>query len=83
MEHWHVGKKARLLTIANKESPKDVKRKYVSEYYDGTERGYSSNDIKIIVKNDGAVYFSGDSEGFIYLYPEQVKHLKKILHIRR
>ncbi len=86
MEHWHVGKMARLLAIAKKdtENDKNVKRKYVSEYYDGTEDGYSSHDIKITIKNDGAIYFSKEnSEDFIYLYPEQVKHLKKILKVRK
>ncbi len=66
------------------ENDKNVKRKYVSEYYDGTEDGYSSHDIKITIKNDGAIYFSKEnSEDFIYLYPEQVKHLKKILKVRK
>jgi hypothetical protein len=84
MEHWHVGKKIRLLTIAKKDiaSDRDVKRKYVSEYYNGTEGGYFSHDIEISVKDDGAIWFSEeDGTGFIYLYPEQAKHLKKILRV--
>jgi hypothetical protein len=85
MNHWHVGIISRLLTIEKKndESDKDVKRKYLSEYYNGTERGYSSHDIEISLEKDGTIELGEeDGEGFIYLYPEQAKHLKRILNTK-
>lgn len=82
MEHRRVGRKARLLTLKKKEDEKNVRREYVSELYDGTERGYSSNDVKIIIHANGAIYLSGEEHGGVYLYPEQVKHLKKILRVK-
>jgi hypothetical protein len=37
---------------------------------------YKSNEIRIVAKDDGAIFFSDEnSDNFIYLYPEQVKHL--------
>jgi hypothetical protein len=51
-------------------------------YYEGTEHGYNENDIVVSIKKDGAISFNDDrlDGGFIYLYPEQVKHLKNILN---
>jgi hypothetical protein len=50
------------------------------------EKGYSEpyNHIKIALCKNGSMFFSQqDGEGFIYLYPDQIKELEKILRQRR
>jgi len=62
---------------------KDSKSEFISSRYEGTDSGYSESEIKICVGENGSISFSGDGDGqFIYLYPEQVKHLRKILRIK-
>ena len=42
--------------------------------------GYSENDVEVFFKEDGGLHFCSDPEhGQVYLYPEQVKLLKKLL----
>jgi hypothetical protein len=42
--------------------------------------GFHENNIAIDERPDGAIILAEtDSEVFIYLYPEQVKHLQRIL----
>lgn len=62
---------------------KDGKRVAVLEYYKGTGTGTEEHDISVSIKRDGSVSLSEErGEGFIYLYPEQVKMLKKLLKVR-
>ena len=50
---------------------------------DDVENKYSDNDVNISRHTDGAMSFSSDhAENFIFLYPQQVKQLKKILAMR-
>jgi hypothetical protein len=83
MNNWHIGKKCELVTEKPHHSfPGQVgeKARYKSRYFHGTKSGYNEYNIEIVTKKDGAIFFSNvDDDGFIYLYPEQVKHLKKIL----
>jgi len=77
MNHWHIGKIVEL-------KKEDIKDKdeifYIIKYYHGDTAGYHSNDIRIrISKNKGISLSEINGEGFIFLYPEQVKHLIKIL----
>lgn len=54
----------------------------VVELY-GEESDYARTEInstRMTLKNDGAIVLNDeDHEGYIYLYPEQVKHLKYLL----
>jgi hypothetical protein len=43
--------------------------------------GYSENEVYVYWHKDGAISFSGDSDGaFIYFYPKQVNQLLMALH---
>jgi len=56
--------------------------KFVSNYRcDNAHRGHHENDVLVTRYSDGAISFSecDSAEDFIYLYPQQIKHLKKIL----
>ena len=47
---------------------------------DNAVGGYQDNDVVISRYSDGSIAFSDNgAEDFIYLYPQQIKHLKKIL----
>ena len=48
---------------------------------DNIRGGYNENKIKAIRYSDGALSVASE-ESFVYLYPQQIKHLKKILAIR-
>jgi len=73
---WHRGIKCTLKKDKRWDGDGD---KYICHYYKGDKQGYHENDVTITV-HDKAIYFSDESaEHFIYLYPEQVKHLKKLL----
>jgi len=59
--------------------------KFVSNYRcDNLHGGHCENDILVTRYSDGAISFSENdtAEDFIYLYPQQIKHLKKILAMR-
>jgi hypothetical protein len=50
------------------------------------EKGYSEpyNRIKVAFCENGSMFFSQqDGEGFIYLYPDQIKEVEKLLRQRR
>ena len=65
------------------DSAGDVSREFVLRYMGDVENKYSDHDVNISRHADGAMSFSSDhAENFIYLYPQQIKHLKKILAIR-
>ncbi len=50
---------------------------YMSE---GTRGGRSENNIEVSFGDDGHIHFCGDPEDEqVYLYPEQVKLLRKLL----
>jgi len=46
--------------------------------------GFHENNVMAIRYSDGSLSFSDNDsvEDFIYLYPQQIKHLKKILAMR-
>ena len=74
---WHKGIKCTLKK--DKKCNRDGSR-YVSHYYKGDKLGYHENNVNITVDEDKAISFSSeDAENFIYLYPEQIKHLKRLL----
>ena len=56
---------------------------FVSHRREETDNGYSENTIYLTKLENGSLYFTDDdSENFIYLYPEQIKHLRKVLNTR-
>ncbi len=74
---WHVGLKEELM---DQGINKDGDHVYISDRYLGTDCGYEEQTVKIVKTKDGAIFFSDDNgEGLIYLHPEQVEHLRKIL----
>lgn len=79
MNKMHVGLKTELRII--KEKDKDDKITYVSEYYNGKkDGGYEESEVHITKYKDGSISLSDyHRDGWVNLYPEQVKHLKKIL----
>lgn len=82
MEHWHKGKIVTLEKVkAKKQLYEDSKAEYVSHRYEGDKHGFNETNITIYVGRSGSLSFANDGEGFIYLYPEQVKHLRKILRV--
>jgi hypothetical protein len=77
---WHKGK---VITFekAKKHIHDDSLIEGILKYYAGDEKGYEDHDIRISIGRDGSLSLSDydvDS-GFIYLYPEQVELLKKLL----
>ena len=58
---------------------------FESHYHAEDMHGVEDHTVKIVRHRDGGMYifFSvGNGDGFVYLYPEQVKHLKRILKMR-
>ena len=82
MNNWHKGKLSQAKSLSTKP---DERIAIHSEYYEGTENGYQEHNLTMHVLKDGALTISDDAidGGFVYLYPEQVKHLKKILAGKR
>ena len=77
MEHWHKGK---IVEFEKQKPLKDERKRFLSHRYKGTDEGYSENNVVMIKQKDGAICFSGDGDGaFVYLYPEQVRHLREFL----
>jgi hypothetical protein len=73
MNTWHVGKKTELT---------ETDGKFLSEYYVGDEHGFYRNTVDILTDSDGGISLTDSSYGDnIYLYPEQVEHLKQILKL--
>jgi hypothetical protein len=48
---------------------------------DGERGGYETNDVDVSFGKDGHIHFCGEDPEThqVFLYPEQVKHLKKLL----
>ena len=44
------------------------------------EGGYTENEIRMRILNDGALTLD-EGNNYIYLHPEQVEHLRKVLEI--
>jgi hypothetical protein len=62
----------------------DSVARYLIKYYEGDERGYHENNIYVEVGADGHIsLYDYNSEGSIYLYPEQVDELLKIIKKHR
>lgn len=77
---WPIGTKSEY--IKKQSFDKDKVKLICSSYYKGTKRGYHENDIGMDLYKDGAVLLwnqSMSSDKSIYLYPEQVQHLRKFL----
>ena len=74
---WHKGKIVK--EIKQKTEENDIVD-VVLKYYNGDNSGYTDHDIEVSIGKDGSVHFCGDPEyEQVYLYPEQVKLLFKIL----
>ncbi len=75
---WHVGILEKLtLTLHDSDC-----KEWISEWYQGTENGISENNVNIKLSNDGSLCFFNEDDSDprgVYLYKEQVEHLKKIL----
>ena len=74
---WHKG----IVSNVDAGEAKDGKKRYKISYYEGDENGYQENDIEVEFGKDGSMSFvdyNRDS-GSIYLYPEQVIHLRKLM----
>jgi hypothetical protein len=82
MNTWHTGIKDELVSVFSSENKKDEIGNFLSSYYEGSKDGYMLHEVEITLKDDGAIYLNDYSmgENFIYLYPKQVEHLKKILN---
>lgn len=77
-DNWKVG--VVWSFTKKKKRDDDISKECESKLYIGTEKGYSNHDLMFVKKKDGAIFFSeSDGDGFIYLYPQQVKHLKQFL----
>ena len=85
MNNWFIGKILNLMRVEEKDhTHKDSKAEFISYRYQGDGIGYGGSTIKIALGKDGSVSFSDENSdsGFVYLYPEQVRHLKRILEIK-
>jgi hypothetical protein len=84
MLQWFIGKILKLERVPVEEHVhKDSAAEFKSYRYHGDEKGYEDTTVEINFYNDGAVSFSEEgTDKFIYLYSEQVKHLKIILGIK-
>lgn len=85
MEQWFRGKILKPDRVGEKDQTyKDSKAEFISYRYRGDSKGYGDTVIKIALGKDGSISFSDEhsDSGFVYLYPEQVKHLKRILGIK-
>lgn len=49
---------------------------------DGEMGGYNENNMTMTRFKNGAMSLSGESQGFIYLYPEQLQLLRRLLRQR-
>lgn len=80
MRHWHKGTVVEFIKH-KKHHDKDVKKAGTISYYKGDADGYHENDMHFNLYKDGSISFSDENigESFIYLYPEQVIILKKLL----
>jgi len=76
---WYIGKKCEWQPFF----AEDERIGGVSIYYDGDKKGYEKHRVKMERREDGAIILSEESSEFmVYLYPEQVKHLRKLLRNR-
>lgn len=80
---WHIGKKIEVKEITNEHRKyhKDTKCAFLIEYFNGTEQGYEEHSTEVGFYDDDSISLGRDDGGgsFIYLYPEEVKELKKLL----
>lgn len=73
---WHIGTKSELSV----DKKTDDKIDYRSKWYRGDEHGTQENETIITAHKDGSVsMFELDRDGYVFLYPEQVEHLREIL----
>lgn len=84
MNQWHKGK---LIGLSRSEIKDQVhkgsKAEFISYRYSGNDRGYGETSIRISLGKDRSISFSDElGDGFVYLHPEQAKHLKRILEIK-
>jgi len=60
-----------------------ARHEFVLRYRDDSENVFSDHDIDVSRYSDGAVSLSTNyAEDFIYIYADQIRHLKKILSLR-
>lgn len=77
---WHIGKKIEKQTIPAKDNEEEV---ILSSYYEGTERGHNLHQIEMSTGKDGSlIFYDSGSDDYVYLYPEQVEHLKELLKLK-
>ena len=77
MNTWHIG----ILDELTPPKKEGDKLTYTSIYYEGTESGTQEHIIELSAHDDGSIYaFERNGEGYIFLYPQQVKHLKRIMN---
>lgn len=75
--------KEKITTSLERKEKHDGSVRFISKRHCETKRGYSDNDVEFMINNDGSISLAADKcEHFIYLYPEQVKHLKKVLKVK-
>lgn len=75
---WHIGKKIEKQIIPARDGEKEV---ILSSYYEGTEHGHDLHQIEMSINSDGSlVFYNYESGDHIYLYPEQIEHLKELLN---
>ena len=81
MDHWYKGKIVELTPIPKeKHRRKDSVLEYNSYWYKGDEKGTHDHGIDIYIGPDGHIFFSEETgDSHLYLYPEQVEHLRTIL----
>lgn len=48
-------------------------------HYRGDDRGYEIHVVVMTLKDEGSLILTGSDNSFIYLYPEQVQCLRKLL----
>jgi hypothetical protein len=77
MIDWVIGKKVQL----NCEKNNDGETEYTSVRYEGTTHGFGEHNLTIVLCKGGALSIreTDNVERIVYFYPEQVKHLRKIL----
>lgn len=73
---WIIGKTARRVDLCHRD---DERKACASCYYEGTKTGYVEHRIEFRRGKDGSLSLYHENDGFIYLYPEQVRQLKAFL----
>jgi hypothetical protein len=77
MSHdWITGKTVRRVNLGFRD---DERKACASYYYLGTKTGYMEHRVEFRRGKDGSLSLYHENDGFIYLYPEQVRQLKDFL----